>query len=110
MFVVRCRFRKSAIPRRLWPTQPIEYRRVGRIYGYGRRAGGAGAGQIEPLTGAQAVRLGLENPTDMIRRPGNGERIAADAGRNVRRIAGGVRVLHDGLDLDRKSTRLNSSH
>ena len=38
----------------------------------------------------------------MISRPRNGERVAADAGRNVRRIIGGVRVLHDWLDLIRR--------
>src|ERR1035437_8948143 len=85
-----------------WQAQAGEHRWIGRVHGNGQRVDVAAAGQIKPLAGAQAVGLGLENPTQMIGRPRNGERVAADAGRNVRRIIGGVRVLHDGLDLVRE--------
>ena len=76
----------------LWLRQPIECRRVCRIYGNGHRVDIAAAGQIKPLAGAQAVSLGLENPTQMIGRPRDRERFTADAGRNIGRIVGGVGV------------------
>jgi hypothetical protein len=49
---------------RLWllQAQAIEHGRVGWLYGDDHRIDDAGAGQIGPLAGAQAVSLGLENP------------------------------------------------
>ena len=76
----------------LWLSQPIEYRQAGWSYGDGHRVDVAAAGQIKPLAGAQAVSLGLENPTQMIGWPRDRERFAADAGGDVGRIIGGVGV------------------
>ena len=51
----------------------------------------AGTGHVTPIvaqTGAQAVGLGLEDPTEVVRRPGERERAAADVDGNVGWIGG----------------------
>ena len=82
---------------RLRMAQAEEHGGIRRIDGVAGGGGGGGARHVHPVgaqTGAQAVGLGLEDPAEMIGRPGEVQGAAAHREGEVGRIAGGGEVDH----------------
>src|ERR1039458_1130320 len=96
---------KQGRPRLLsWPPPPklpftktsrinhaIEHRAVRRADGHVDAVHRSGTRNVRPAqteSGGQRIRLHLQTPADVIRRPAQGQHIAGDGGRDVRRVRG----------------------